>query len=93
MKRTTLLAIAIGMSIIGIVIVALANPQVDPQDLAITGMVKSVHDKGKITFITFIPEDFSVVSFEPKVSEGKHTLHGHLQEYDGKVEFVIDSVD
>lgn len=94
MKRKTLLIISLLVSIIGIASLFFVKPEVSPQSLQLSGVVKSVSQKEKVAFIDFVPDDFLVVSFEKlDLEPGNHTLTGRLQQYDGRVEFVVESYD
>ena len=94
MKRKTLLIISLALSIIGIIALFFLKPEVSPQSLQITGVVKYVKQKENVAFISFVPDNMTFVSFEQvDLDSGKHTLTGHLQQYKGRVEFVVDSYD
>lgn len=73
----------------GLSILLFTRPQVSPSELVITGEVISVSQKDNVAFITFSPNDFLVVSFEKIPPEGNISLVGRLQEYKGRVEFVV----
>lgn len=73
----------------GLSILLFTRPQVSPSELVITGEVISVVQKDNVAFVTFLPKDFLVVSFEKVPSEGNISLVGRLQEYKGRVEFVV----
>jgi len=75
--------------VVGLVILLVTYPQVSPQELVIEGEIVSVSQKGGVAFITFVPTDFLVVSFEKVPPEGNVSLVGRLQEYKGRVEFVV----
>jgi hypothetical protein len=93
MKRKTLLIISLSLSIIGIVTLFFLKPDISPQSLQLSGTIKHVFQKEKAAFINFVPENFTVVSFENlDISEGHHTLVGRLQQYKGKVEFVVEEI-
>ncbi|MBW2969522.1 hypothetical protein KY309_02080 [Candidatus Woesearchaeota archaeon] len=94
MKRKILLVISLVVSIIGICSLFFVKPEVSPQSLQLSGFVKSVNQKEKVAFISFVPDDFLVVSFEKiDLKPGNHTLTGRLQHYKGRVEFVVESYD
>lgn len=94
MKRKSLLIISFILSILGIFALFFLKPDVSPQLLQMDGIVKYVAEKEKVTFIGFVPENFTVVSFEKvELEPGKHTLTGRLQQYKGRVEFVVESYD
>jgi hypothetical protein len=93
MKRKTLLAISFTISIIGLAVLYFLKPDISPQSLQLSGTVKRVFQKENVAFISFVPDNMTVVSFEGDVSEsGYHTLVGRLQQYDGKVEFVVEEI-
>ena len=78
---------------VGFAILFTTSPKVSPQVLSISGMVTGVDERSKVSFITFIPDDFLVVSFDKAPPIGNVTLHGRLQQYEGKVEFVVQEYD
>ena len=91
MKRITLISISLAISSLGIVALFFLEPDVSPQHLRINGTITNVNVKDKVTFITFAPDDFLVVSFEDlNVSKGKYQLVGRLQQYRGRAEFVVE---
>jgi hypothetical protein len=93
MKRKTLLTISLTISIIGLVALYLLKPDISPQLLQLSGTIKHVFQKENVAFISFVPDNMTVVSFEGAVSEpGYHTLVGRLQQYNGKVEFVVEEI-
>lgn len=73
----------------GVSILLFTRPQVSPSELVMEGKVISVAQKDNVAFITFVPNDFPVVSFEKVPPEGSVSLVGRLQEYKGRVEFVV----
>ncbi len=80
-------------SIIGLIILFAIKPEVSPQSLVIQGKITNIDHRGKVNFITFIPDDFLVVSFKDlNLEPGQHTLIGKLQSYKGKVEFIVEDV-
>jgi len=92
MKRKTLLIISLSLSLVGIAALFFLKPEVSPQSLQLSGTVKYVNQKENVAFISFIPENFTVVSFNKiELEPGKHNLTGRLQQYKGKVEFIVDS--
>ncbi len=94
MKRKSLLLISLFLSAAGIVALFFLKPDVSPQLLQMDGEVKYVAEKEKVTFISFVPENFTVVTFEKlDIEPGKHTLNGRLQQYKGRVEFIVESYD
>ncbi len=94
MKRKTLLIISLTLSIIGIIALFFLKPEVSPQSLQLTGTVKYVNQKENVAFISFIPDNLTVVSFDNvDLEPGKHTLTGRLQQYKGRVEFIVDEYD
>jgi hypothetical protein len=94
MKRKTLLATSLVLSIIGIIALFFLKPEVSPQSLQLTGTVKYVNQKENVAFISFSPDNLTVVSFDNvDLEPGRHTLTGRLQQYKGRVEFVVDEHD
>ena len=94
MKRKTLLIISLLLSLAGLIAIFLFKPEVSPQVLQLNGTVKYVNQKEKVAFISFVPDSFVVVSFDKiNLTPGQHTLTGHLQQYKGRVEFVVESYD
>ena len=94
MKRKTLLIISLALSLIGITALFFLKPDVSPQSLQLTGIVKYVNQKENVAFISFVPDNLTVVSFDAlDLKPGKHTLTGRLQQYKGRVEFVVDEYD
>lgn len=75
--------------LIGFLILFFTKPQVSPSELVIAGEVISISQKDNVAFITFAPNDFTVVSFDKIPPEGGVSLVGRLQEYKGRVEFVV----
>ena len=85
------LVLAISISVIGILLLYLVTPDVSPQFLSIEGEIKSVREHSGVVFINFVPENFTVVSFKDlELEKGPVVLHGRLQEYKGRVEFVVE---
>jgi hypothetical protein len=94
MKRKTLLLISLTLSVVGIAVLSFLKPEVSPQLLQLTGTVKYVNQKENVAFISFVPDNLTVVSFDNvDLEPGKHTLTGRLQQYKGRVEFVVDEYD
>ncbi len=94
MKRNILLTISLALSLVGLIALFFLKPEFSPQSLQLTGVVKYYNTKEKVAFINFVPDNLMVVSFDKfELEPGKHTLTGHLQQYEGKVEFVVDSYD
>ena len=86
--------ISLSLSIIGITALFFLKPDVSPQSLQLSGTVKYVNQKENVAFISFIPDNLTVVSFDKlSLEPGKHTLTGRLQQYKGRVEFVVDGYD
>ena len=62
-------------SIIGLILLFAIKPEVSPQSLVIQGIVTNIDNRGNINFITFIPDDFLVVSFKDlDLEQGEHTF-------------------
>jgi len=94
MKQKVLLIISISISVVGIIALFFLKPEVSPQYLQMTGTVKNVYQKEKVAFIKFVPDNMTVVSFEKlDMEKGEHTLTGRLQQYKGRVEFIVDSYE
>ena len=94
MKRSRIILIAVIMAVIGMTAMVFLKPDISPSLLSITGTVKGISAHEKVTFLDLDPENFTVVYFgDDFIQTGRHTLHGRLQRYDGRVEFVVDSYD
>ncbi len=94
MKRKSLLLISLTLSIIGIIVLFFLKPEVSPQSLQLSGVVKYVNQKENVAFISFVPDNLTVVSFDnPDLEPGHHVLTGRLQQYKGRVEFIVDEYD
>jgi len=94
MNRKLLLTISLTLSLAGIIAIFFFKPDVSPQSLQLTGTVKYVNQKEKVAFINFVPDNLTVVAFEKvNLNPGKHVLTGRLQQYKGRVEFIVDSYD
>jgi hypothetical protein len=94
MRRKSLLWLSLCLSILGIIALLILKPEVSPQSLQMTGLVKGVYSKNGASFISFVPGNFTVVSFEhAEIEQGEHTLKGRLQQYEGRVEFVVEDID
>lgn len=89
-----LLLTSLLITIIGILTLLFTEPDITPQKLLLTGKITSINDRGKVQFIKFLPENLEVVSFKNlNLEENKSlSLVGTLQQYKGKVEFVVDGV-
>jgi len=93
MKRKTLLVVSLCLSIIGITAIFFLKPEVSPQSLQLSGTVKYVNQKENVAFISFVPDNLTVVSFDKvNLEPGQHTLTGRLQQYKGRVEFIVEEV-
>lgn len=94
MKRKTLLVISLILSFSGVFVLFLLKPDVSPQLLQFSGVVKFVNVHENITFVSFVPDNLTVVSFgDFDIPSGEHTLNGRLAQYKGRVEFIVESVD
>jgi len=94
MQRTTLIIVSLFLTIIGIISLFFLRPDISPQYLQLSGEITSINAKEKVTYITFIPDDFLVVSFEDvNLEPGKHKLIGRLQQYKGRIEFIVEDYD
>ena len=100
MNRKGLLLLAIICAILGLGGLFLASVWLEdhPEEtalLTLTGEIRGVNSKGKTTFIKIIPSsELLVVSFKQLdvQKEETVTLAGRLQEYQGRVEFVVEKV-
>ncbi len=93
MNRKTLLIISLVISVIGIIALFFLKPDVSPQYLQLTGYVKHVYQKENVAFISFVPDNLTVVSFDKvNLEPGEHTLIGRLQQYEGRVEFIVEEI-
>jgi hypothetical protein len=93
MNRKTLLVISLAISVSGIIALFFLKPDVSPQYLQLTGYVKHVYQKENVAFISFVPDNLTVVAFEQvSLDPGEHTLIGRLQQYEGRVEFVVEEI-
>jgi len=75
--------------LVGVLVLLFTKPVVSPSELIISGEVLSVNQKENVAFINFVPDDFLVVSFEKVPTKGNFSLVGRLEEYKGRVEFVV----
>jgi|GEM_PF-1724722 len=89
MKDWFVYALCAIVFLIGFVILLVTHPKVSPQELVIDGEVIKVSQKGGVAFVTFVPNDFLVVSFDKVPPKENVSLVGRLQEYDGRVEFIV----
>ncbi len=91
MKRKTLLTTSLIISVIGLIALFLLKPDISPQSLQLSGTVKYVNQKENVAFISFVPDNMTVVAFEQvNLKPGHHVLTGRLQQYKGRVEFIVD---
>lgn len=88
--KVWLVCISIASSLIGLLFILLLRPDVSPQSLTLTGEVVAVNQYPDVSFIEFIPDNLTVVSFSNPPEPGKQVLHGRLKQYKGKVEFIVD---
>lgn len=92
MKNKSLFIVAGIASIVGLVVLALIRPDISPQLVQLEGVVERVDVRGSVSFIRFSPKNFTVVSFEKgEFAEGEQVLYGRLQNYKGRVEFIVES--
>lgn len=83
--------ITISISVIGLILLFFLKPDVSPQFLALEGEIQAVREHEGVVFIAFVPENFTVVSFKSlELEPGPAVLYGRLQEYKGRVEFVVE---
>jgi hypothetical protein len=99
MNRQSLLIIAIIFSLIGLIALFFISSWLNAHPehasfLQISGVVNSVRIKNGVTIMSIDPAELSVVAFEPlELEKGEHvTFYGRLQEYKGRVEFVVEDV-
>lgn len=93
MKRNVLLMISFIVSLVGLLFIFLLKPDVSPQLLQLSGDVKFVNVHDNVTFISFVPENLTVVSFgDFDIPVGASILNGRLALYKGRVEFIVESV-
>jgi hypothetical protein len=91
MEKRVLVGACFALSIVGMVLLFFSKPSVSPQLIELDGTVKSVRVKGDVAFISFVPDNFEVVSFSGvNFEEGNVTLRGRLRQYKGRLEFVLD---
>ena len=82
------------ISVVGLIALFFLKPEVSPQSLQLFGTVKYVSQKEKVAFISFVPDNMTVVSFKKvDIQPGKHILTGRLQQYKGRIEFVVEDYD
>ncbi len=93
MKQSILIIVSVALSFFGIFLLFFFRPDVSPQYLQLSGNVTKVVQKDKVAFISFVPDDLLVVSFGDVPDAGSHVLTGRLQQYEGRVEFVVYSFD
>ncbi len=90
------LALAILVILIGLPLLVLASAFLSPDEkttISIEGFVERTTDTGKVTFIDLkLSKPLTLVSFnELNLSKDSFIkIEGHLQEYKGKLEFIID---
>jgi hypothetical protein len=93
MHQKTLLKTALIVAFSGLIILFFLTPDISPQSIVIEGEIIEIQNEEKITFITFLPYDFTVISFQPVENiTGRATLIGKLASYDGKVEFITEEI-
>lgn len=73
----------------GLVTLVLTRPDVSPSEIVIEGEVLEVKSRGAVSFVVFEPKDFMVVSFDKVPPTGDVSLVGRLQDFEGKIEFVV----
>ncbi len=93
------LALAILVILIGIPLLVFASAFLSPDKkttISIEGFVEDVSSNGKVSFIKLkLSSPLTAVSFS-KVNLSKGSFikaEGHLQDYKGKLEFMIDGFD
>ena len=94
MKRKTLLIISVTLSVLGLIALFFLRPDVSPQSLQLSGTVKYVNQKENVAFISFVPDNLTVVAFsQVNLEPGHHVLTGRLQQYKGRIEFVLEDFE
>ena len=90
------LALAILVILTGLPLLVLASALLSPDQkttITLEGFVEKTTDTGKVTFIDLnLVEPLTLVSFN-NVNLSKNSfikIEGHLQEYKGKLEFIVD---
>lgn len=90
------LALAILVILLGLPLLVLASAFLSPDEkttITIEGFVEQTTSTDKVTFIDLkLTEPLTLVSFN-QLNLSKDSfikLEGHLQEYKGKLEFIID---
>lgn len=92
MNQRVLLVVSVLLALAGTAVLLFLQPEVSPQQLQLSGKVTEVSNREKVTFLTFVPDDLLVVSFEGRAFvPGEYVLTGRLQQYKGRVEFVVES--
>ena len=93
------LALAILVVLVGLPLLVLGSAFLSPDEkttIKISGFVEQTQNTSKVTFIDLkLSEPLTLVSFD-KVNLSKNSfivVEGHLQEYKGKLEFIIDKMD
>lgn len=93
MRQKTLLFVALIVALVGVIILFFITPDISPQSLVVKGEITKIDEGDKVTFIEFVPEDFTVLSFNKVNTElGSAKLVGKLSSYEGKVEFIVEEV-
>ena len=98
-RRETLLVISLICSGVGLLLLFfvgfwLENNVEETDLLELKGKITNVKVKNGVQMISFVPDDFLVVSFNNiSVDDGETaSFVGRLQEYNGRVEFVAEAV-
>lgn len=92
MQQNVLLGVAVCVSLIGAVVLFVLSPEISPQDTLLRGEITAIRSTGKVWFIDVVPEELTVVSFDPVNASGHHELVGRLASYEGRVEFIVEGV-
>lgn len=90
------LALALLVIFTGLPLLVIGSAFLSPDEkttIVIEGIVKRTTDTGKVVFIDLeLSEPLTLVSFDKvNISKGSFVkVEGQLQEYDGKLEFIIE---
>lgn len=94
MNRDVLVVVSLVLAGCGMCALFFLKPDVSPQYMKLSGTIMEVDERERVTFVTFVPDDFLVVSFsDAPLREGSAELVGRLQQYKGRVEFVVESAE
>lgn len=88
--RFWLVWLAVCCSVIGLFTLALVRPNVSPQLIEFPVEVIAVDQHASVAFISVLPKNLTVVSFDEPPNLGRQVLRGRLKQYKGRVEFVVE---